>query len=66
VFNRDKWVGLCVWGGTYHLNAGSSARGHPKAGRTSVPLDSCLAQRRLARILEDSRQEVAIKQPLVM
>jgi amino acid adenylation domain-containing protein len=58
----DKLVGLCV---ERSLNAVAALLGILKAGGAYVPLDPTFPNERLARILEDSRPEVAITQPAV-
>jgi amino acid adenylation domain-containing protein len=58
----DKLVGLCV---ERSLNAVAALLGILKAGGAYVPLDPAFPNERLARILEDSRPEVAITQPAV-
>jgi amino acid adenylation domain-containing protein len=58
----DKLVGLCV---ERSLDAVVALLGILKAGGAYVPLDPAFPNERLARILEDSRPEVAITQPAV-
>jgi amino acid adenylation domain-containing protein len=58
----DKLVGLCV---ERSLNAVVALLGILKAGGAYVPLDPAFPNEWLARILEDSRPQVAITQPAV-